>query len=358
MDDASAPRRLWPRRVSWLTIILALLAVGTFLAISGPNAPYQTMMRISGGGVGYSGGYSVEVPPSVAVPEAIVAKETSVSNAQLAPQGMMRADVYYPSPYPNPSVPITDTREFLKVNYNAAMRTRDVQSLTRRVETTVRGYGGRVDQESSSPESGYVSFAVPESKYDDFRAELEGLVDSRFLTVNISSQNLLPQKQSIEEQQKQADKSLADYKSARQRIVSAHAGAVRSLQGQIDADEQQLVSLRAQVQTFEIQQQIQAVVNDEASLQARLSNENASYSAQLASADANIKYAQDWQKAVQTQDQALLDNVATVSGTVSIQWISLWDAAQLYLPGYSIPGIFALLAFLSLLYDRRRFGTL
>jgi hypothetical protein len=85
--------------------------------------------------------------------------------------------------------------------------------------------------------------------------------------------------------------------------------------------------------------------------------ENATYKTQLNSADANIKYAQSVQKAVQTQDKALLDNVATVSGTVSIQWISLWDTIRLYLPGYSIPIIFAVLTFLSLLYDRRRFGV-
>ena len=114
----------------------------------------------------------------------------------------MSSGIYYPYPYQNPDVPITDTREFLKMYYNASMRTRDVPALTRKVETTVRGYDGRIDSESSSGTYGYVSFAVPQTKYDSFRAELEGLVGSRFLSVNISSQNLLSQKVSIEEQQK------------------------------------------------------------------------------------------------------------------------------------------------------------
>src|SRR3990167_11466300 len=156
---------------------------------------------------------------------------------------MMAPDMYYPYRYYNPDVPVTDAREFLKVNYNATMQTRDVQGLTRRVETTVRGYSGRIDQESSSPQYGYVSFVVPMSKYDAFRAELESLVDSRFLTVNISSQNLLPQKQSIEEQQKQADNTLADYKAARQSIVNAHASAAKSLQARIDADTEEIANL-------------------------------------------------------------------------------------------------------------------
>ncbi len=339
------------RRVSWLTIGLALLAVGTFLAISNPGRYYATtgVMMESGGG------YAKAVPPMAA---GMPTRDASVSN--VAVQGSAPSTYYpdrYPQPYYDPNVPVTDTREFLKVNYNASMQTRDVQGLTKRVETTVRGYDGRIDQESSSPQYGYVSFVVPMSKYEAFRDELEGLVGSRFLTVNISSQNLLPQKQSIEEQQKQADTTLADYTAARQKVVSAHASTAKSLQSQIDADTQTLVSLRAQTQTYDIQVQIQSVSNDLTSLKAQLANENASYSARLSNADENIKYAKDWQKAVKTQDQALLDNVATVSGSVSIQWVSLWQMLQLYLPGYWIPGILAALAVLSYLNDRRRFGT-
>ncbi|MDO8575825.1 MAG: DUF4349 domain-containing protein [bacterium] len=344
-----------PRRVSWLTIVLALLAVGTFLAIAQPNAQYYVPQMMDGLLLGPGPKISSTDP---IVPQGIQVDYAESSYAPTSVQGsMMDSRAYYPYPYPSPDVPVTDTREFLKVNYNASMQTRDVQGLTRRVETTVRGYDGRVDQESSSPQSGYVSFVVPASKYEAFRTELEALVGSRFLTVNVSSQNLLPQKQSIEEQQKQADSNLADQKAARQKLVNAHASTVRSLQSRIDADTQELISLRAQTQTYDIQVQIQSLTNDLLTLRAQLGNENASYSAQLKNADANIKNAQDWQTAVQKQDTALMDNVATVSGSVSLRWISLWEMAQLYLPGYWIPFIFAVLAFLSYLSDRRRFGT-
>jgi hypothetical protein len=333
-----------PWNLSWLTVILALLAIGTFIAISGPGVRYATPMYGGGGGVEYSSGTGAVPPTAVGAPM----MGTNVSS------GSVKGGMYYPYPYPNPDVPVTDTREFLKIYYNASMRTRDVPGLTRRVETTVRGYDGRIDQESSSPQYGYVSFAVPQSKYDAFRAELEGLVGSRFLTVNISSQNLLSQKVSIEEQQKQADAALADYKTARQQTVSAHASAVQSLQAKIDADAAQLAVLRAEPSTPQILIQIQTVSDDWTALKQQLANENASYTKQLSNADANIKYAQDVQKAVQTQDQTLLANVATVTGTISIQWISLWDIALLYLPGYWIPTIFAALAILSYLRDRRR----
>ncbi len=354
MTDEQSPASFFtshPRRISWLTIVLALLAVGTFIAISNPRGYYPVPMM---DGMEYSASYDAS-PPSMprGIPIDDVVSTMPMSVQSKMGEGM-RPDYY---PYPTPNVPATDTRELLKVHYNASMQTRGVQKLTRHVETTVRGHGGRIDQISSSPKSGYVSFVVPMSKYEAFRTELEGLVGSRFLTVNIQSQNMLPQKQSIEEQQTQADKTVSDYKAERQRLVNTHASAVKSLQSQIDADAQELARLRAQTQTYDTQVQIQTVSDDWSSLKAQLSAENASYSWQLSDVDANIKFAQDWQTAVKTQDTALMDDVATVSGTVSISWISLWEMAQLYLPGYWIPAIFAVLAFLSYLYDRRRFGT-
>lgn len=317
-DTQSTPHSFRPKHISWLTIALALLTVVTFIAVSNTTRRY----------------YDYAVPMATRG----TAVMESGSAASAPSQNKVAPDMYYPNPYPypTPDVPVTDTREFLKVYYNATMRTRDVQGLTRRVETTVRGFSGRIDQESSSSEYGSVSFAVPQSKYDAFRTELESLVGSRFLTTNISSQNLLPQKLSIEEQQKQADATLANYRTERQRIVAAHTNTVQMLQSKInDATEEGSVALLTQ----------------------QLANENASYLVQLQNADRNIQSAQEWQKAVRTQDQELLNNVATVTGTVSIQWISWWNIALLYLPGYWIPALFAALTCLSFLWDRRRYGT-
>jgi hypothetical protein len=178
-----------------------------------------------------------------------------------------------------------------------------------------------------------VSFALPQGSYSAFRTELEGLVGSRFLTVNISSQNMLSQQVSVEEQQKQADSALADYQAARAKLVAAHTAAVQALEAKIAAS----TSDAEKVQ-----------------LEKQLAAENDSYTRNLNNADANIKYAQDWVKAVQTQDATLLANIATVTGTVSLQWISLWDMALLYLPGYWIPFILLVLTVLSYKRDQRR----
>ncbi len=313
------------RDASWLTIALAGLTVLTFLAVADHTGPYSVMPAMS------VGDYSMNNSGPGALPTS--GAESSPSMAP-APD-MQGRDLSYPYPYPHPEVPATDTREFLKIYYNAVLRTRDVPALTRRVETVVRGYDGRIDQQSSSDQYGSVSFALPQSKYEAFRTELESLVDSRFLTVNISSQNMLTQKVSIEEQQAAADTNLVATQTSRQKIVAAHISIVKALQSKITT----------------------ATSTELASLTQQLANENARYTKELSNADANVTYAQKWQKAVQTQDKQLLENIATVTGTVSISWMSLWQMLQLYLPGYLIPGIFAVLTLISLFYDRRRAET-
>lgn len=384
-DTSSAQRYSWrPRHVSLLTIVLALITIVSFFVIASKDSPYGGWRDFA---VTNTVSYGGITPPSMptAAPEPMMgagyagseyeagmgsarAMDASGANVPMA-QGMaggrgggVSADMayapdYYPYPYPSGNVAATDTRELLKVHYSASMQTRDVAGLTRRVETTVRGYEGRIDQISASPKSGYVSFVVPMSKYDAFRGELEAMVKSKFLTVNIQSSNMLPQKQGLEEQQKQADKTLAEYQASRLKIVDAHASTVKSLQSQIDADNVRLAELRAQTPTYDLQLQIQGLVDEVASLKSQLVYENASYKSRLESVDSSIKYAKEWQTAVKTQDQELLDNVATVNGSVSIEWISLWDMVHTYLPGYWIPAIFALLTLVSFLWDRRRFGT-
>lgn len=338
MNTDEQKKSFLPWHLSWITVVLGVITVCTFLAI--PNASWRRIVPVM-----YGGGMFIN---SVGI-----GAQSVPSAPKMAPTATMDSRGYYPPNYGS-EVPITDTREFTKVNYNASMQTRDVQGLTQRVSTTVRGHGGRVDAESSAEKYGYITFSLPESQYEAFRSEVESLVGSKFLSVNVSSQNLLPQKVSIEDQQKQASTTLAEYQTTRQKLTSDHASNVRSIQASITAYTNQLASLRAASSTPEIIAQIQAVSANLSSVQQQLTNENLNYTNQLSSIDSSIKSVQDWQKSINTQDQKLLDTVATVTGTISINWISLWGIALLYLPGYWIPGIFAVLTVLSYLNDRRR----
>jgi hypothetical protein len=324
-------------RPSWLTIVLAAATLVT-LVMAGPES-YRSVPAVYMEDVGVYSGAS----------EAPAGAPTAAESAMMGGgQGMIAPDYYRNDPS------VTDTREFLKINYGAQMKTRDVKGLTRRVETTVRGYDGRIDSESTSPEASYVSFVVPQSKYESFRTELEGLVGSRFLEVSISSQNRLGEKQSIEEQAKSASATLASYQATRDSLVAAHTSRVKSLQAQIDTQNAAIGDYLEQAPSATRDANIARAEAAIADYRAQLANENSAYATKLATSDANIKYAKDWQKAIATNDQAFLDDIATVSGSVSIRLIGLFEMAQLYLPEYWIPAIFALLTLLSYSRDRRR----
>lgn len=310
-------------RPSWLTIVLGLVTIVTFFmagSASYPGVPvYFERM-----GIGYT---SYGVTSNAVPPSAPSAKMMPGSQGMAEDASMMAPDYYQNNP------DVTDTREFLKIFYNAQMKTRDVPGLSRRVETTIKGYEGRIDSQSLAEKSAYLSFVVPQAKYDQFRDELESLVGSRFLDVAINSENRLGQKQSIEEQAANASSTLAQYQSQRSSLVASHASRLAALQAELGR--------ATATSTID-------------SLKRQIAEENASYSSKLASIDASITYAKDWQAAVAKGDQSFMKDIETVQGTVSIAWVSLWDIAQLYLPGYSIPAIFALLTGLSYWRDRRR----
>lgn len=306
MPDDLQPVSMPAYRLPWLSFAFGGLAVlMLFVGSVGKNtltAPSATApeMAVSRAGVAIDG-------------------DMSVSN-----QNAMMPD-YYPRPWQDPNVPITDTREFLQTTYNASIRTRNVQELTRRAETTVRGFGGRVDSSNTSEKWGSVSFALPAAKFEAFRDEIESFVGSRFITIETQTQNLLPQKQSIEEQKKQIEKNAADFRAQRKTLIANHNATLVSLQAQINALAPELTA-------------------EKAALQARINSENASYIRQLNSIDSMIKDTESGLEWVSKQDTTLLDNVATVRGTISLSWISIWDAVQLYISAGWLAFLFVIAA--------------
>ena len=94
--------------MSWLTLVLGLLTLATFVAVSGPGVRYgyvTPMMGIAEGTVGYGRGGGA---PTV---------DTGIANKMMYP---------YPSPA---GVPVTDMRELLQISYNASLRTSNVPKL-------------------------------------------------------------------------------------------------------------------------------------------------------------------------------------------------------------------------------------
>jgi hypothetical protein len=262
------------------------------------------------------------------------------------------ADYY--SPPATSETPITDNREFLKTNYTATIKSRQVPELTNRLQTIIRGFEGRVDNSTSSEKSGYVSFVVPANKFESFKNEIKDIVGARFFFETVQSQNLLSQKRAIEQQQNDAQTSLAKLKTDRDALIANHNNAVSSFQVQINSAANQLAGLNRQPYSPENENQKRVLQNRIASLKLQLSQENSNFTTNLNSLDAQIQTAESNLKKLDNQNTALLDNVATVQGTISISHLSVWQLINLYLPAHWLPISLVLAAIAAYLFHPRR----
>lgn len=243
-----------------------------------------------------------------------------------------------------PEVPASDSRQFLKTDYSASAETRNVPKLVGRLQALVKGYDGRVDGLRSSKDSGSVEFVVPDGRFESFRSEVTSLVGERFFTEFVATENLLPEKRAIEDQERQARSALTQLKAEREKVGKDHAQAVASLQGQIGSVNRELKEIEAQLQvTLNLDQRAslearkQELVKTRGNLQARLSEENWRYQDELTRLEAQVRAAEGEIESAKMQNGRLLDTVATVRGTISVSRINLWEAATRYVPAYWLP---------------------
>ncbi len=75
------------------------------------------------------------------------------------------------------------------------------------------------------------------------------------------------------------------------------------------------------------------------------------FDSQIRDTEANLGYFDD-------QEEELLDTVATVRGTISLSWISIWNIAYLYFPLYWLSLILIVTAVAAYIVHRRRFQFL
>ncbi|MEK7583380.1 MAG: hypothetical protein AAB483_03210 [Patescibacteria group bacterium] len=298
-DEALA--KAGTRHLPWLSFAFAGLAVIMLFVNFVNYEPEVTLLSSRNYQTGGSSGSKIAQPQAL-------------NESAIAPD-------YYP--YPGNDVDITDTREFLKTGYHAAIRTRDISDLSQQVRNIVKGVDGRVDSLNISEKSGYISFAVPASKFDAFQTQIKGLVRSKFIIETINTQNLLPQKQSIEEAQETISTKLSVVRSQRSSLTATHNRTIANLNTQL-----------ASAQTEE----------ERATIRTRIANENSSYSRKLSSLNAQISEYQAALDNTNKQDTKLINNVATVQGTISLQWISVWEVINLYAGPYWLPIILAIAA--------------
>lgn len=297
--------------------------------------------------------YEIGSAPSMGVDMGMV----SPSEPSSVP-GIMMDERYYNY---NQNNDITDTREFLKMSYSANIKTRDVPGAVDDVKNAVRDVEGRVDSLSSGEKRGSVSFVVSKSRFEEFKTKVESITHAKLYTENISSQNLLNQKQSLEQQTASATSTLATLELQKQTLINKHNQNLATINSRIVGVQNELASVRQQMfssqdpeTTNELKAQEQLLIQNIASLTQDRTNENQSYTAQNQNFVSQITYIKSVIENLGKQDTQFTNELETVNGYINVSWISWWDMAEKISPIH--PLIISLVLILIILFVLYRRG--
>lgn len=254
------------------------------------------------------------------------------------PGGSGDSAMMYPN-YQGNNPTVEDTREFLKTSYSATIKSRDVSKTVRDVKSVVRDFDGRIDQTNSSEKYGYVSFVVEKDKFDSFRDEIENLTHRKLYTENVSSQNLLSQKQVIEQQTNSATDLYTQLIQNKKSIDLKHTQTIASINKELASVANDLTIVRTTISVVEDPDQLVALRNQEAtlvnrqiSLKQQQTAENNNYTNQIASINNQIDNATATLDNLDAQDTQFTNTVETVTGTINVNFISLWEMAKIFSP--------------------------
>lgn len=254
---------------------------------------------------------------------------------------------------------IADTREFMKVSYSGNIKTRDVKDTARDVRGIIRDMEGRIDSENVNEKYGYINFVIPKSNFDDFRDEIESITHKKLYTENTSSQNLLSQKQNIEEQSGQATMTLGQLQQSQADLTKKHNQTTANLKSELVSVQKKITNIRNIFSTYippesgdtsyinELTAQLTIYLNEESQIKQKISTENTNYQSQNKSLTDQIANTNNTIKDINTQDKNFTANVETVNGSVNIQWVNLWQLAQIFSP---IPPIFIIVFLLLIIW--------
>ena len=239
-------------------------------------------------------------------------------------------DQIYPQMYQENST-IEDTREFLKTNYTANIKTRDVHNVMSDVKNLIRDASGRIDRMNEGDKSGYIGFVVPKSNYENFRDEIESITNKKLIAVSINSENLLTQKQSIEQQQQSASDFLAQLEQQQKDLTSKHTQTKNKLQNELTSLENQLISIELNPPAEYVALR-QDLSNKITLKKQQLASENSSFNTNNQNLKNQIDGVNSQLTSIERQDINFTNNIETVNGTVYVEWISFWKIAKIFSP--------------------------
>ena len=288
-----------------------------------------------------------------------VAREKSAVGVDIY-QDELSIEPYHVQYYPVQD--ITDTREFLKTSFNADIQTRDVPEAVEEVEDAVRRVEGRIDSTESGEKWGHVSFVVPKSEFDRFRRDVEEIAHARLYTPHIHQENLLGQKQNIEQRADDLDESIDSLEDQRANVSASHNQKVAEIRSQITSVQQQLGAIRAAKLNVDPddQEALLELLNQERFFSSRLvalleaeKAENQNYAAadnQLASLIDSANTSLD---NVIEEDVDFMNAVETVEGYVDIRWINMWELMEVFSPTPILLNVVVIVLILWLYWERK-----
>lgn len=244
---------------------------------------------------------------------------------------------------------LTDSREFLKTSYRSTLHTRHVEKRIMEIESIVHSFDGRVDQISSSPDSGSISFAIPEDSLFEFRTLVGELVGKKFFYENVSSTNLLQQKVAIETEKTSLDQTLTTQEASRTTLTTRHNQTITSINARGYAIVSELASIESKL-TGDAESDASLIVTknaltaEYAMIPTKIANENSSYKQQLAQIDASIARTKASLDNNVQKDEGFTATIETVNGSVTVLNMSLLGALWLLVSPYGVPLVFLTIA--------------
>ncbi len=235
---------------------------------------------------------------------------------------------------------IGDTREFMKVTYSGDVKTHNVPDTMREVRSFIRDSEGRIDSESVSERYGSVRFVIEKNNFEEFRDDMSENFHVKLYQESLTSLNLLSEKQSIEERTKEVQDALALEKTQQAELKKAHSARLASLNTRIGTVQKNLVSVRANLLNTQplsdeytsLVQSETGLLSEETSLRSQIQSENNDYVNKNTAFNNKIAEYEDSLKVLANTDQAFIEKIETVEGTVQVRFTSWWGIFKEFSP--------------------------
>lgn len=253
-----------------------------------------------------------------------------------------------------------DTREFMDTSYYATINTRDVQKISDQTKTIIRGHFGRIDSISEQPKFARISFSLPKTELDRMILELKNLVPEKMYLETIYADNRLSEKQNIETDTGNAVDELSRLQAERSATIASYDKQLDAAQARIDSLARSLntnYSLRSAttntVKLAEIDAEINRLAENRASAERDYRNTKSRESKELTAIDKKIDRQNTQLDNLGEQDNRLMTDVETVTGSINIQWVSCWSILNTYIPIRPVLILMIIASAIYLVFKRR-----